>query len=120
MAVIPKRYLYDKTVLALLSVQLFLVITVIINIILRITSGQGVSDYFVEYRSTEGIGAFSPGGVWGILSFVVFVLMTLFISVILSLRTFVIKRQLCITILSFGVLLCLIAGIVSNALLALR
>lgn len=120
MSIIPKRYFYDRVVLVLLTVLLFVSVAMIVNILLRILSGQGVSDYFVEYRSTAGIGAFVPGNVWGILSFIAFVVLTLFVSLGLSVKTYSIKRELSITILSFGVLLCVVAAIVSNALLALR
>lgn len=120
MSMIPKRYVYDKVALILVSALLFITIVTILNIILRVATGQVATDYVTEYRSTGGIGEFTNGNVMGILSFIVFVILTAVISTVLSLKTYVVKRELSLTVLSFGILLCLVAAIVSNALLALR
>ena len=121
MSFIPKRYFYDRVALVLLTALLFVGFVAIVSIILRITTGgQVATDYFVQYRSPAGISAFSTGGVEGILTFIGFVILTLVISSVLSFRTYTIKRELSLTVLSFGITLCVIATIVSNALLALR
>lgn len=117
---IPKRYFYDRVVLALVSALLFITVVAILNIILRVTTGQVATDYLVEYRSTVGIGTFTYGDVLGIVSFIAFLILTTVISTALSLKTYVIKRELAVTVLSFGILLCVVAAIVSNALLAVR
>ena len=120
MSFFPKRYFYDKSVLLLLSVSIFLVVVIVINISFRIANGQGVGDYFVQYRSTAGIGAFTTGSMFDIVQFVLFTLLVQIIALVLSVRTYIIKRELSLTVLSFGILLLLITAIVSNALLALR
>lgn len=120
MAFIPKRYFYDKVILALLSGLLFVSLLCVTTIILRVISGQGTADYFIQYRSTAGIGGFDAGGVMQILAYIVFICMTTTFSFLLSVRSYDIKHELSRTILVLGVLLTVTAGIVSNALLALR
>lgn len=116
---LPKNYFHDKTVLALLSALAFLFIATIISIIVRVATGDG-SDYFVEYRSNVGISAFRTAGIAEILTFIWFTILVVVLSVMLSIRTYHIKRQLAHTVLMFGGLLVLLALIVSNSLLALR
>ena len=120
MSLIPKRYFYDKVVLILITVLIFVAILGVLNIILRIVTGQVATDYFIEYRSTAGIGAFTPGSVIGIVSFIAFICVTVVVSTLLSFKTYILKRELALTVLSFGILLCVVAAIASNALLALR
>lgn len=120
MAFIPKKYFYDKTVLLLASILVFLVLVTVASVILRLASGQGTADYFVEYRSSAGISAFKTGDIVALISFIIFVVVTFVISMVLSIRAYLIKRAVSYTILSFGILLTLLAAIVSNALLALR
>jgi hypothetical protein len=74
----------------------------------------------VQYRSNLGLDAFKTGSVSGLLSFVGFAVLTPVIHTLLSLRTYAIHRQLAIVILALGVLLLVLAIIVSNALLILR
>ena len=120
----PKKYFHDKLVLLLLSVLVFLALTAVISIMLRLGSGQGISDYYIEYRQGPGHSArgdFSPtGDVWAILNFIWFTLFTLGISFILSVRTYTIKREISVVILALGVLLVLLTCIVSYVLLAHR
>jgi hypothetical protein len=120
----PKKYFHDKLVLLLLSVLVFLAITAVISIVLRLGSGQGISDYYIEYRqgpSHSARGDFSPtGDVWAILNFIWFTIFTLAISFILSARTYTIKREISVVILALGVLLLLLTCIVSYVLLAHR
>lgn len=120
MSVIPKKYFYDKIVLLLLSILTFLSLVSILNVLVRVSAGGSSADYFVEYRSSAGISAFQTGDVVAVMSFVVFVLLTLALSSFLSMKTFRIKRELSIIVLSLGIVLTLVAAIVSNALLALR
>lgn len=121
---IPKKYLYDKQVLFLLSVLLFLTVVTIISIALRLGSGQGISDYYIEYRQGphhSSRGDFSPtGSVWSMMTFVWFVLITLVFSAVMSFRTYLVKREIAVVVLALGILLTLLALIVSNILLGHR
>jgi hypothetical protein len=120
MSVIPKKYFYDKIVLLLLSILSFLVVITVLSVLIRITAGQGSGDYFIEYRSNAGISAFQTGDLMAVLSFIAFVGVTLIISVVLSMKSYRIKREISLIVLALGIVLTLVAAIVSNALLALR
>lgn len=119
-----KKYVYDKLVLFLLSVLVFLMLSVIISILLRVGSGQGISDYYIEYRQgphhSPG-GDFSPtGNVWAMLNFIWFALVATITAAVLSIKAYKIKREISVIVLVFGVLLVFLALIVSNVLLGHR
>jgi len=119
-----KKYVYDKLVLFLLSVLVFLMLSVIISILLRVGSGQGISDYYIEYRQgphhSPG-GDFSPtGNVWAMLNFIWFALVATITATVLSIKAYKIKREISVIVLVFGVLLVFLALIVSNVLLGHR
>jgi hypothetical protein len=116
---IPKKYLHDKIVLLLVSVNVFLAFLVIVIVLLKAGLGQGVDGYIVEYRANQGLSAFQKGNVLAILSFILFALVVTAGNIILSIRTYHLRRALALTILGLGVLILLLAVIVSNALLAL-
>lgn len=114
-----KKYFHDHFVLLLLSINAFLAVAGSIFILLRLSTTHGTS-YIVQYRASLGIDAFKTGGVTDLMAFIVFALVVLAINTALSMRAYRIHRQLAITILSLGILLLLLAIIISNALLILR
>ena len=114
-----KQYFHDHFVLLLLSINGFLAIAGSIFILLRLSASHG-SGYIVQYRASLGINAFKTGTLKDLLSFVVFALIVLAITSILSHRAYKIHRQLAIAILSLGILLLSLTIIISNALLMLR
>lgn len=116
---IPKKYFHDKIVLLLVSANIFLAFLVAAIVILRAGLGQGVDGYIVEYRANLGLSAFQKGNVLPILSFILFAVVTLVVHILLSIRTYSLRRELSLTILGLGTLILLLAVIVSNALLAL-
>jgi hypothetical protein len=116
---IPKKYLHDKLVLLLVSINVFLAFLCIVLVLLRAGLGQGVDGYIVEYRANLGLSAFQKGSILSIFGFVFFALLTLFLNVLLSIRTYHLRRTLSLTLLGLGALILLLAIIVSNALLAL-
>lgn len=116
---IPKKYLHDKLILLLISTNVFLAFLCLALILLRGGIGEGIDSYIIEYRSNLGLSAYRNGGFIHILSFMVFVIATLIINIILSIKTYSLRRTLALTILGLGVLVQLLAVIVSNALLAL-
>jgi hypothetical protein len=115
-----QKYLHDKLILLLVSGNLFFAFLCTVLIFLRLNLGQGGEGYIVEYRSNLGISAFKTGSLTGILSFVVFSILTVVMGMALSMRAYKIKRELAIAILGSGVLLLLLATIVSNALVVLH
>jgi hypothetical protein len=116
---IPKKYLHDKPILSLVSVTIFLAFACAVLVLLRLDSSSG-SGYIVQYRANLGISAFKTGSVTAIISFAVFAIVFAAVNVILSVRIYSIRRQLAGTFLCMGILVLILAIIVSNALLVLR
>jgi hypothetical protein len=114
---IPKKYLHDKLILLLVSSNVFLAFACAALVFLRLNIGQSTDGYIVEYRSNLGISAFKAGSITGILSFVVFALLVVVMNIILSIRTYHVRKELSIAVLASGVLLLILTIIVSNALL---
>jgi hypothetical protein len=115
---IPKQYMRDRMVLLLVSVNVFLTFLLGVLTLLRLDTGH--SSYIVQYRSNATIDAFKSGSSVALLSFIVFGLLVLIINTVISLRVYLIHRQLAVTVLGLGTLLLVLAIIVSNALLVLR
>lgn len=117
---IPKKYLHDKFALLLASTNVFLAFLCITLILLRGgIVGQGSEGYIVQYRANLGLSAFEKGSVVPILSFILFVIVVAAVNILLSLRTYSLRRALSLGILALGALVLLLAVIVSNALLTL-
>jgi hypothetical protein len=116
---IPKKYLHDKLVLLLASMNVFLAFLVTILILLRAGIGEGTDGYIVEYRANLGLSAFQKGNVLSIFSFIIFALAVMVINIVLSMRTYHLRRALSLTILGLGALILLLTAIVGNSLLAL-
>lgn len=117
---LPKKYLHDKLILLLMSANIFLAFVCTALIFLRLNVGQGGDSYIVEYRSNLGISAFQNGSITGIVSFVLFSFLIVIINIVLSARTYQVRRELSVAILSGGIVLLILALIVSNALLVLH
>jgi hypothetical protein len=116
---VPKKYLHDKLILLLVSISVFMTFLCSVLILLRAGIGQGVDSYIVSYRDNLGLGAYQRGSILPILGFILFVLIVLGINISLSIQTYPLRRTLSITILLLGILVLLLAIIVSNALLVL-
>ena len=117
---IAKKYLHDKLILLLVSANIFMAFLCIVLIFLRLNIGQGSDGYIVQYRSNLGISPFTTGGIVDILSFAAFALLTVIANIALSVRTYAVRRELSLAILVAGMLLLLLAIIVSNALMVLH
>lgn len=119
-----KKYVYDKLVLFLLSALIFLTLAVVLSILLRVGSGQGISDYYIEYRQGphhSPAGDFSPtGSIWSMLNFIWFALVAMATTTAISIKAYKIKREISVVALVFGGLLVFLALIVSNVLLGHR
>jgi len=117
---LPKKYLHDKLILLLLSINIFLAFLCILLIFLRLNIGQGAEGYIVEYRSNLGISSLRMGGISGLLSFAGFSIILVVANTALSVRAYRIRRELSLSVLAAGILLLLLAAIVSNALMELH
>jgi len=114
-----QKYFHDRLILLLLSVSAFLVILGSLLILLRLDSGRN-EGYIIQYRTNLGITAYKAGNVSELVGFAVFLVVVLVINTLMSMRVYDVHRQYSITILSLGLLLIVLAFIVSNALLVLR
>src|SRR5688500_16650275 len=116
---IPKRYIHDRMIVLLISINTFLALLGTILVLFRLDAG-GSDVYIVQYRANLGLSAFKRGGPEPLLSFVAFGLIVLVVHIILSMRVYQTRRQFAVAIMAMGTLLLCLSIIVSNALLILR
>ncbi len=116
---IPKNYFHDRFALLLLTVNTFLVGLMSILILLRLDSTKAES-YIIQYRANLGVNAFRSGGGTTFISFIIFSLIILLLTTVLSMRIYPVHRQFALMILGLGLLLLVMALFVSNALLVQR
>lgn len=113
-----KRYFHDKLVLLLLSVNGFL--TILATIMLLLKLGNSSPNYhIIQYRSDLGLSAFKNGTATSLVAFIVFVWLVLIVNTVLSYRTYHLRRDYSIVVLSLCLLLIILSMIVSNALIVL-
>lgn len=116
---IPKNYFHDRIVILLVSINTFLALLGSLLVLIRLDSG-GSDVFIVQYRANLGLSAFKRGGALPLSSFIFFMLFVLVFHILLSIRVYPIRRHFAVTILGMGLLLLLLAIIVSSALLELH
>ncbi len=116
---LTKEYFHDRVVLLLLTVSAFLAALGSILILFKLNPGRN-EGYIVQYRSNLGISGYKYGHAADLLAFMLFLVVILVINTIISMRVYHIHRQFAVSILSMGVLLMILAIIVSNSLLVFR
>lgn len=105
-------------VLLLITVMAFITVLTTIFVLLRI-GGDHNEGFIVQYRPTLGLSAFQKGSSLGLISFAVFSLFICVFHTVLSVKVYHIRRYLALTILAMGVLLTILALVISNSLLLL-
>lgn len=116
---IPNKYFHNRSILLLLIINSALVLVGSVLILFRLDSGTA-TNYIIEYRANYGIGEYKRGFALDVAGFVLFLLINFAICVFLSLRTFLIRRNVAIIVLAICALTNLLTIIVSNALMILR
>lgn len=116
---IPKQYLHDRLILLLVSVNVFLALFASLLVLFKLDSGRSAG-YIVQYRGSLGISALKTGDVTELIAFIGFALLVAAAHIVLSIKTYPIKREVSVVILGLGILLLVMSTIVSNALLVLR
>jgi hypothetical protein len=116
---IPSRYFHNRSILLLLIINSILVVTGSLLILFRLDSNT-TTNYIIEYRANLGIGEYEIGSALDIAGFVFFLLINFTLCILISLRTFLVRRHVAVMILAVSALLSLLTIIVSNALMALR
>ncbi len=115
-----KHFLQDRTALLLVSGVTFLTLATVVLILLKLGSGQGTSNYIVSYRASLGIDRYATGTVRDIVSFMVAAVLIFGISLTLAYKSYPVRRELSLVVLSLTMPLLLFLIVVSNALLVLR
>jgi hypothetical protein len=116
---IPKKYLHDRLILLLLSINIFLGVLSSLWVLFRLDTGRSAG-YIVQYRAQLGISALKTGDANELVAFIGFALLVMVVHAVLSIKVYPIKREVSVIVLALGILLLLCALIVSNALLVLR
>ncbi len=116
---LPSKYIHDRLVLLLLSINSFLLILGSTTILLRLGAARS-SGYIVGYRVNLGVNPFIAGRLGDLLAFIVFMFIVFGVHTMLSVRIYPKHRDYAVSILSLGTLLLILTIIVSNALLVLR
>ena len=116
---ISKKYIHDRLVLLLISVNIFITLVTTVLILLRLDTVRS-DGYFVQYRSNLGLNAFQLGGFVSLLAFIVFAIFVVVFHTYISVRVYPQRRDVAIVVLGFGTILLGLTMIVSNALLVLR
>jgi hypothetical protein len=112
----PKRYSHDRTVLLLLSVNIFLAVLTAILVILSLT-GSSDRVLTIEHRPALGLDANKVGTSLDMTSLVVFPLLIAAAHAVLSAKIYPLRRNLSVITLGMGTLLITLSGIVSYYLL---
>jgi hypothetical protein len=115
-----KHFLQDRTALLLVSGMAFLTLAAVVLILLKLGSGQGTSNYIVSYRASLGIDRYATGTVRDIVSFAVAAVLISGLSLTLAYKSYPVRRELSLVVLSLSLPLLLFLIVVSNALLVLR
>ena len=113
------RYIHDRIVLLLLTANTFFAVLTSVLIVLKLDSSRA-EGYIVQFRPSLGLSAYHKGDSTGILSFAVFAMVVLVFHTYLSIRVYNERRHFAIVVLAMGLLLILLALVISNALLLLR
>ncbi len=116
---IPSRYFHNRSILLLLIINSVLVLTGSLLILFRLESST-TTNYIIEYRANLGIAEYEIGSALDMAAFVFFLFINFALCVFISLRAFVVRKNVAVAILAISCLLSLLAIIVGMALLGLR
>ena len=118
---IKKNFLEDRTALLMVSANSFLLLASVVLILLKLSSGRDTSSYIVQCRNCyQDLNGYVNGTATQILSFIVFGVLVYALGLVLSYRTFAVKRELAYVILSLTTVLLLFSSVVVYSLLLLR
>ena len=113
-----KKYFHDRFVLLMLTVNVFLTLVCVAAILLRL--GDTSNSYIESYRANLGLNAYAVGGAEQIISFAVFAVAVLVGQFYISLKLYHVRKEISWIMMVLGMLLLVLAVVISNALLQLR
>ena len=111
---IPKHYLHDRPVLALLAANAALFLLSFFSVLLGVKPDENPTS-IVAYRGTSRIGQIS-GPTSDLYQFAIFAVIVLVASVVMSMKLYTRRKHLSIGILAMNILLLLMSIIIFNAL----
>jgi len=114
-----KKYVHDRFVLLLVTVNAFLTLVTTVLILLRLDTSRS-DGYFIQYRANLGLNAYKIGSFVSLLSFILLAVFVLVFHTLISVRIYPQRRDVSLIVLGFGTILLTLTLIVSNALLVLR
>ncbi|MES2971198.1 MAG: hypothetical protein V4702_02670 [Patescibacteria group bacterium] len=112
----PQRFIHDRVVLLLLSVNIFFTVLISVLIAFALTGGTDRL-YVIEHRPSLGLSANRIGDSTQMTSLIVFVIFVLVFNTMLSVRSYPLRRNFAVVVLGMGTLLILLAGVISSFLL---
>ena len=116
---LSKRYIHDRLVLLLISVSAFFVVLTALSVLWQLGSVRS-EGYIIQYRPSLGLSAFQKGSSLEIVAFPIFAALVFLFHLILSIKTYHIRRYFSLAILGMGLLLITLALIISYSLLRLH
>lgn len=116
---ISKKYLHDRAILVLLSVNAFFTVLIVALTLLRLSGGESGS-YIVRYRSNLGLDAWTAGSALDFLFFVAIAISIMALHTYISMRMYAHRKHFAINVLALGSLLLILIFLVTNSLFALR
>lgn len=116
---VSKKYLHDKTVLALLTVLGALLVIGVSLTLLRFDAGKNPA-IIAEYRQNLAGSGYISGKPADIYFLALFMVINSLGALVLSIRTYVIKRHIALFILAGAVLLNVLTMFVTSALISLQ
>ena len=114
-----KRYIHDRLVLLLISVSAFFVVLTAVSVFWQLGSVRS-EGFITQYRPSLGLSAFKKGTSLEIIAFPIFAALVFLFHLILSIKTYHIRRYFSVAVLGMGLLLILLSLIISYSLLRLR
>jgi len=109
---IPKNYFNDKTILALISANGALLLVSIANVLFNVDTETSVS--IVSYRQSRAIQVSGPTS--DLYQFAIFALIVTLVSAALSIKLYVHRRHLSVSILGLNIVSLMLCLVVFNAL----
>ncbi|MDB5160787.1 MAG: hypothetical protein JWO96_167 [Candidatus Saccharibacteria bacterium] len=116
---IPKKFLHDRLVLALVTLMSLLTVIGVSLVLIRFDASRNPTTT-VAYRPNITGSQYQSGKPIDIYVLALFMLLTAVLAVILSNRIYGVRRYLAVFMLSAEAFLLLVAIIVSNSLISLQ
>ncbi len=116
---LPKKFLHDRLVLLFVTLLAVLLVIGVSLVLLRFDLSKNPTT-IVAYRPNVSGASYQSGKPIDIYSMAVFMAVTAIGAVILSARTYMLKRHLSLFILASSTFLLILSTIVANSLISLQ